>query len=82
MATTITWDGGSLVLDASTFGPQIESSVVASVLGRADLTEAGVWTGASSVLRQVDTGVWRFRHEAYRRAAYDTLTFARRRHLG
>ncbi len=71
----------TLVLEASVIGTRIDAGVAAAVLQRTEPDLEAAWRSAAPIVRSVDSTTWRFRHEAYRRAAYETLTFRRRREL-
>lgn len=71
----------SAVLDASVLGMELDPTVLASVLGRPEFASPTALEHADRVLRRGEGSTWRFRHEAFRRAAYETLTFERRRTL-
>lgn len=71
----------SLVRDASVLGPTFRVGDAAVALGRSDLAEPSAWVGTEAVLSRVDDDTLTFRHEAYRRAAYASLPFRRRRQL-
>jgi class 3 adenylate cyclase/tetratricopeptide (TPR) repeat protein len=71
----------ALVRDLSVIGRTIPLAVAADVLAHPDLVDSASWEPAASVLRPVDGSTIEFRHDVFRRVAYETLSFARRRHL-
>ncbi len=71
----------ALVRDASLFGAAMPLRTVAEVLGRPELESMAAWADTMPVLRMVNDSTLAFRHEAYRRMAYDSLPFHRRRAL-
>ncbi len=74
-------DARDVVLDASVFGIELDSSFAADVLDDVRFLSLGAWRSADRILRPGDRRSWRFRHEAYRRVAYETLSFERRRQI-
>ncbi len=70
-----------VVRDAAAFGSTFPAALVARVLGRPELADGEVWRAGSAVVRDLGDGTVTFRHEAYRLAAYRSLTFQRRREL-
>ena len=69
------------VREASVCGATLTLPDVAEVTGRPELEDTAAWTAAARVIRPVDHSTLRFRHEAYRQAAYQSLPFQRRREL-
>ena len=70
-----------LVREAAVAGTVASPSMLASLLDRPDLSDPAQWEAAASVLRLTADGSLAFRHDIYRRVAYDSLSFERRRHL-
>jgi class 3 adenylate cyclase/tetratricopeptide (TPR) repeat protein len=70
-----------LVREAAVAGTIASPAMLASLLDRPDLTDPAQWEAAASVLRLTADGSLTFRHDIYRRVAYDSLSFERRRHL-
>ncbi|MEZ5256306.1 MAG: AAA family ATPase [Ilumatobacteraceae bacterium] len=70
-----------LVRDASAFGRSVPLDLIGEVLGRPELADPEAWSGTQAVLRPVGPRSLVFRHDAYRLAAYASLTFQRRRQL-
>jgi class 3 adenylate cyclase/tetratricopeptide (TPR) repeat protein len=71
----------ALVRDVSVLGRTVPLALAAELLDRAELVDPAVWVSTASVLRPLDGSTLEFRHEAFREVAYETLSFARRRHL-
>ncbi|MDO8389068.1 MAG: adenylate/guanylate cyclase domain-containing protein [Actinomycetota bacterium] len=71
----------ALVRDVSILGATVPVALAVDVLGRPELADRQVWAAAAPVLRLAADGTVAFGHEAYRRVAYDTLPFQRRRAL-
>ncbi len=70
-----------LVRDASILGPVFEIGTAAELLGRPELADLSAWRGAQRVLHAAGDHTVRFSHDAYRRVAYESLPFRRRREL-
>lgn len=70
-----------LVRDAAVAGTLSSPTLLADLLDRPDLVDPVRWEPAATVLRLTPDGSLAFRHDVYRRVAYDALTFERRRHL-
>ena len=71
----------ALVRDVSIFGGAFDREQVATVLGRPELAASEEWFGCEPILRVAPDDRLVFRHEAYRRVAYESLPFRRRREL-
>ena len=70
----------ALVRDASVFGDPLPLALIADVLARPDLVDPDAWTNLAPVVHVHQAGI-SFRHDVYRRMAYQSLPFARRRQL-
>jgi len=71
----------SLVRDVSILGTTVPVALAAEVFGRPELLDRQIWLAAAPVLHLAADGTVAFGHEAYRRVAYETLPFQRRRAL-
>jgi class 3 adenylate cyclase/tetratricopeptide (TPR) repeat protein len=77
----------ALVCDVSIIGTTVHPETAAALLGRPELAVGAesarheLWVAVDSVLGPAGDGTLVFRHEAYRRVAYEMLPFRRRREL-
>ncbi|HEY2430732.1 MAG TPA: AAA family ATPase, partial [Acidimicrobiales bacterium] len=67
--------------EASVLGMVVEPRLVATATGDPDLRDPRAWQALEAFLEPLADGALRFRHALFRQAAYDGLSYRRRRQL-